>query len=107
MIAVVVPPLGILAVIGTLWGVAVRPVDLALFGLFYVIPGLGITIGFHRYFTHRSFETSRPVKTLLAVLGSMTSRAPSASGSPTIASTMPTPTSRATPIRRTSGAGWA
>ena len=47
-----------------------------LFGLFYLIPGLGITVGFHRYFTHRSFETSRVVKTLLAVLGSMTSQGP-------------------------------
>jgi stearoyl-CoA desaturase (Delta-9 desaturase) len=76
LIAVVAPPLGILAVIGTLWGVAVGPIDLILFGLFYLIPGLGITVGFHRYFTHRSFETSRPVKALLAVLGSMTSQGP-------------------------------
>ena len=76
LIAVVVPPLGILAVIATLWGVAVEPVDLALFALFYLIPGLGITVGFHRYFTHRSFETSRVVKALLAVLGSMTSQGP-------------------------------
>jgi stearoyl-CoA desaturase (delta-9 desaturase) len=76
LLAVVAPPLGILAVIGTLWGVAVRPVDLVLFALFYLIPGLGITVGFHRYFTHRSFETSRVVKTLLAVLGSMTSQGP-------------------------------
>jgi stearoyl-CoA desaturase (delta-9 desaturase) len=76
LIAVVLPPVGILAVIGTLWGVAVRPIDLVLFALFYVVPGLGITVGFHRYFTHRSFETSRPVKTLLAVLGSMTSQGP-------------------------------
>jgi stearoyl-CoA desaturase (delta-9 desaturase) len=72
----VAPPLGILIVITTLWGVAVEPVDLVLFGLFYLIPGLGITIGFHRYFTHRSFETSRPVKALLGVLGSMTSQGP-------------------------------
>ncbi len=76
LIAVVAPPLGILAVIATLWGVAVGPIDLILFGLFYLIPGLGITVGFHRYFTHRSFETSRPVKALLAVLGSMTSQGP-------------------------------
>ena len=76
LLAVVAPLLGILAVIGTLWGVAVRPIDLVLFGLFYLVPGLGITIGFHRYFTHRSFETSRVVKTLLAVLGSMTSQGP-------------------------------
>ncbi len=76
LIAVVLPPLGILAVIGTLWGVAVGPIDLILFALFYVVPGLGITVGFHRYFTHRSFETSKALKTLLAVLGSMTSQGP-------------------------------
>jgi stearoyl-CoA desaturase (Delta-9 desaturase) len=76
LLAVVAPPLGILAVIGTLWGVAVGPTDLILFALLYLVPGLGITVGFHRYFTHRSFETSRPVKALLAVLGSMTSQGP-------------------------------
>jgi stearoyl-CoA desaturase (delta-9 desaturase) len=76
LLAVVAPPLGILAVIGTLWGVAVGPASLALFVLFYLVPGLGITVGFHRYFTHRSFENSRVVKTLLAVLGSMTSQGP-------------------------------
>ena len=76
LLAVVAPPLGILTVIGTLWGVAVGPTDLILFALFYLVPGLGITVGFHRYFTHRSFETSRPVKALLAVLGSMTSQGP-------------------------------
>jgi stearoyl-CoA desaturase (delta-9 desaturase) len=76
LIAVVLPPLGILAVIGALWGVAVRPVDLILFALFYVVPGLGITVGFHRYFTHRRFETSRAFKAVLAVLGSMTSQGP-------------------------------
>jgi stearoyl-CoA desaturase (Delta-9 desaturase) len=31
----------------------------------------GITVGFHRLFTHRSFETTRPIRGLLAVLGSM------------------------------------
>lgn len=35
------------------------------------LTGLGITVGFHRLFTHRSFETSRPVSWLLAVLGHM------------------------------------
>jgi len=76
LFAVVIPPLGILTVITTLWGVAVGPIDLILFALFYLIPGLGITVGFHRYFTHRSFETSRPFKAVLAVLGSMTSQGP-------------------------------
>jgi stearoyl-CoA desaturase (delta-9 desaturase) len=37
----------------------------------YLISGLGITIGYHRYFTHKSFQTSRFVQALLAISGSM------------------------------------
>src|SRR5262249_5380352 len=37
----------------------------------YLLTGLGITVGYHRLFTHRSFETSRVVQFILAVLGSM------------------------------------
>jgi stearoyl-CoA desaturase (Delta-9 desaturase) len=44
--------------------------DLLVFGLLYVLTGLGVTVGFHRHFTHRSFRTTRPIRALLAVLGS-------------------------------------
>jgi stearoyl-CoA desaturase (delta-9 desaturase) len=37
----------------------------------YFLRALGITIGFHRLFTHRSNETNRVVQFILAVLGSM------------------------------------
>ena len=76
LVAVVAPLFGLAAVVSTLWGVAVRPVDLVLFGLFYVIPGLGITVGFHRYFTHKSFECGNAVRATLAVLGAMTTQGP-------------------------------
>ena len=76
LVAVVLPLAGLLSVVGFFWGVAARPADLALLLALYVIPGLGITIGFHRYFTHRSFETSRPVRAVLAVLGCMTTQGP-------------------------------
>lgn len=36
----------------------------------YVATALGITAGFHRLFTHRSFETYRPIRWVLAILGS-------------------------------------
>ncbi len=51
-----------------------RPVpwfELALMLAFLFVIGHGITIGFHRLFTHRSFEAGRPLKISLAVLGSM------------------------------------
>ncbi len=38
--------------------------------------GLGITVGFHRLFTHRSFKTSAPMRGLWAVLGSMALEGP-------------------------------
>jgi stearoyl-CoA desaturase (delta-9 desaturase) len=44
--------------------------DLIAFGVIYLLTGLGVTVGFHRYFTHRSFSTTRPIRALLAILGS-------------------------------------
>jgi stearoyl-CoA desaturase (Delta-9 desaturase) len=44
--------------------------DVAIFALMYVMTGLGVTVGFHRHFTHRSFATTRPIRAVLAVLGS-------------------------------------
>jgi stearoyl-CoA desaturase (delta-9 desaturase) len=44
--------------------------DLAAFAVLYLLTGFGITIGFHRYFTHRSFSTTRPIRALLAISGS-------------------------------------
>ncbi len=76
LVAVVVPPLGLLSAMGLLWGVAFHWVDLALFAGFYLVCAFGTTIGFHRYFTHRGFETSTAVKVVLAVLGCMTMQGP-------------------------------
>ena len=52
------------------WSHLLRWSDLVVFLLMYVITGLGVTVGFHRHFTHRSFATSGPLRSLLAVLGS-------------------------------------
>jgi len=52
------------------WGHSLRMTDVLLFVVLYVATALGVTVGFHRHFTHRSFKTTRPVKVLLAVLGS-------------------------------------
>jgi stearoyl-CoA desaturase (Delta-9 desaturase) len=76
LIAVIVPPLGILVAAGVLWNVAFHPVDVAIMVAMYVVCAFGITIGFHRYFTHRSFEASAPVKATLAILGCMTMQGP-------------------------------
>jgi stearoyl-CoA desaturase (delta-9 desaturase) len=52
------------------WGESLRVSDLIVFGILYVATGLGVTVGFHRHFTHRSFKTTRVIRAILAVLGS-------------------------------------
>jgi stearoyl-CoA desaturase (delta-9 desaturase) len=52
------------------WEGLLGPTDLAVFAILYVLTGLGVTVGFHRLFTHRAFKTGRAVRAVLAVLGS-------------------------------------
>ena len=52
------------------WEGLLRPSDVAVFVTLYVLTGLGVTVGFHRLFTHRSFKTGPVVRGTLAVLGS-------------------------------------
>ena len=61
---------------GLLWGVAFHWVDLVLLVGLYVLCAFGTTIGFHRYFTHRGFETGPVLKSTLAILGCMTMQGP-------------------------------
>jgi stearoyl-CoA desaturase (delta-9 desaturase) len=71
-----VPPAS-LALAGWLaWGGALHWQDLLVLVITYVLTGLGITVGYHRLFTHRSFKTTRPLRALLAVLGSMAVEGP-------------------------------
>ena len=65
------PLAGTVAAISLLWGWGITGLDFALFLSFYAATGIGITVGFHRLFTHRSFRALRPVKVLLAVFGSL------------------------------------
>jgi stearoyl-CoA desaturase (delta-9 desaturase) len=76
LITVTLPFLGLLAAFVLLWGQGFTWVDLVLLLGMYALTGLGITVGFHRLFSHRSFETSRVVQFILAVLGSMAVQGP-------------------------------
>jgi stearoyl-CoA desaturase (delta-9 desaturase) len=64
------PAVGLVAAVVVLWDRLVGPVELGVAAALYVLSGLGITVGYHRLFTHRSFETSRPLRVALAILGS-------------------------------------
>jgi stearoyl-CoA desaturase (delta-9 desaturase) len=52
------------------WNEALHWRDLAIFGAVYAVTGLGITVGFHRLLTHRSFKTSPALRGIFAALGS-------------------------------------
>jgi stearoyl-CoA desaturase (delta-9 desaturase) len=69
--AVVIPFLGFLGAIVLLWGGLVTGRDLAILAVMYVLVGFGVTIGYHRLLTHRSFDAPTPVRVVLAILGSM------------------------------------
>jgi len=71
VVAVGLPVLGVLAAIVLTWGWGVQPVHIALLVGGYLATGLGITIGYHRLFTHKSFSTGPVITALLAILGSM------------------------------------
>ena len=68
----VVGPVVILAIaLPLLWEQAVDLRDLVIAAVFYLVAGFGISVGFHRLFTHRSFTANRPLKFILAAAGSM------------------------------------
>jgi stearoyl-CoA desaturase (delta-9 desaturase) len=71
LVGVSVPPIGLVAAIVLLWNRAVGPLELALLVSLYVVTCLGVTLGYHRMFTHRAFESSRVFRAIIAVLGSM------------------------------------
>ena len=71
LVAVVVPLIATVFAIVKLWNRDVMPVDLVLLVVLYFATGIGITVGFHRFATHRSFKSGRVVEFVLLALGSM------------------------------------
>jgi stearoyl-CoA desaturase (Delta-9 desaturase) len=75
--AVIAIPLAAVALAGWLaWGGSLHWQDLLVLAITYLLTGMGITVGFHRLFTHRSFQTTRALRVAFAVLGSMAVEGP-------------------------------
>jgi stearoyl-CoA desaturase (delta-9 desaturase) len=70
-IMIVIPFAGVVAAAISVWGWGFGWLDLALLVGLYLISGLGTTVGYHRLFSHRSFETNIVVKFIFAVFGAM------------------------------------
>lgn len=68
---VALPLLAVAAAIPIAWGGWLSWLDITLAIGFYLIAAGGITVGYHRLFTHGSFKTGRTIKILLAVTGGL------------------------------------
>jgi stearoyl-CoA desaturase (Delta-9 desaturase) len=70
-VVVTVVPIGLVGMAAWMaWGGALHWPDLVVLAVTYLLTGLGVTVGFHRLLTHRSFKTSSAMRALLAALGS-------------------------------------
>ena len=68
---VIAPQLCLLAALPLLWGRYLSPLDVVLAAVFYCVSGFGVTVGYHRCFTHRAFKAHRGLRIGLAVAGSL------------------------------------
>jgi stearoyl-CoA desaturase (delta-9 desaturase) len=73
---VIVPFLGTVVAIFSLWQRAVRWSDLVLLLVMYTLSALGMSVGFHRMLTHRSFRAHPAVKLVLLIMGCLAVEAP-------------------------------
>ncbi|MEZ6241928.1 MAG: acyl-CoA desaturase [Phycisphaerales bacterium] len=74
--AILLPFLGVGAAIYMLWPFGFGWTSLGLLIGMYIVTGLGVTIGYHRLFTHKSFETGPVMKTIIGIAGSMAVEGP-------------------------------
>jgi stearoyl-CoA desaturase (delta-9 desaturase) len=73
---VAVPFLALLAAIPLLWGWGLNWHDVIIALVFYWVSGLGVTVGYHRYFTHGSFKAKTGLRVALAIAGSLALEGP-------------------------------
>jgi len=76
MATAIVPPLGVVVAIVLLWNTVVGWTELGLFLGLYLFSGVGVTVGYHRLLTHRSFKAVKPVRLLLALGGTLAGQGP-------------------------------
>ena len=67
----VVPAVALVAAVPLAWGWGLGWADVGIAVFFYTFTSLGVTVGFHRYFTHGAFKANRALRIALAMTGSM------------------------------------
>ncbi|MEO0969591.1 MAG: acyl-CoA desaturase [Cyanobacteria bacterium J06639_18] len=71
LITLLIPLVGTIIAIGLLGYLEVGKVEIGLLASMYGLTSVGITVGFHRHFSHSAFRTNTAVRVILAILGSM------------------------------------
>ena len=69
--AIFLPLIGVIIAMIRLWGWGITPAEMVNLIVFYIISGMGITVGFHRLFTHASFKAHPVVRLMLGIAGSI------------------------------------
>ena len=73
---VTVPLVALIAAIPLLWGWGLGWHDVVIALVFYWVSGLGVTVGYHRYFTHGSFKAKTGLRVAMAIAGSLSIEGP-------------------------------
>jgi stearoyl-CoA desaturase (Delta-9 desaturase) len=68
---IAVPLLAVVAAVPFAWGWGLGWTDLAIMFVMYGVSGLGVTVGYHRHFTHGSFKAKRPLRIAMAIAGGL------------------------------------
>lgn len=76
LFTILIPFFGTILAICLLGQLGIGAVEIGLFSIMYALTMMGITVGFHRQFSHRSFETNKIVRAILVILGSMAAEGP-------------------------------
>ena len=71
LFAILLPLVGLVVGIVYFWGNGVSWPQLALMTVMYIVTGMGITVGYHRLFTHKSFSAGPIVTMVIGIIGSM------------------------------------
>lgn len=71
LVTVLVPFLGSVVAVESLWNFGIGAVEVGLLLGMYALTTFGIEVGFHRHFSHHAFQTTTTIRVILAILGSM------------------------------------
>lgn len=71
IVFVLVPAAGVTFAIASVWGVGVDITHLGLLLGMLLITSMGVTVGYHRLFSHRSFKTHGFMRVIFAIMGAM------------------------------------